>query len=355
MGWDWLNGFTVGTASASPMYAGRAVQDQPVAAPSVAAPPAVPPQPQSLEQQQQAAVDRLNSEVGATATASDSAPKYLGMPSGYDPNVSGYPRNTVQGGGNRRAEVLYVDGAQQVEWSRLKMQAGQGADTITAMKKQLWQAGYYGDKKPDMSGLITSDDEDALAEAMGDANRSGLPSWQDAVLQKELSGSGGGGMSAKDRQRIRADYATGVSDLRSWAYENGVKLGHDRIVRLAEQVALGKKSLDEVKGKLTDTHVAKLYPSVAEDVKAGYSVRDMASPYMTKAAELLDLPDVGLDDPLVQDALTARNDKGESVSMPLWEFEKKVRNDPRFQYSTAAWDEVSSRVSSLGQMFGFTA
>ena len=224
-----------------------------------------------------------------------------------------------------------------------------------ATKRMLYKAGYYGKSYvPVMNNSVTEEDRDAIEKAMVDANLSQHGDWRLTVQAAREVDKGGAKEARKAALQRAADRATAISNLRAYAYNNGVKLPEDFLARKANQIAAGAKGQDEVEAQLTERFVAKQYPALADDLKAGLTVREAAAPYITTFAELLEVPEaeVNLSDPLLKKALQGANEKGEPSYTPLWKFEEEVKKDKRWQYTNNAWDEVGGKVASLMQMFG---
>jgi hypothetical protein len=52
--------------------------------------------------------------------------------------------------------------------------------------------------------------------------------------------------------------------------------------------------------------------------------------------------------------LTGVNDKGEPAATSLWEFQKKLRSDPRWMNTAKAQNEITGVTGKVMQMFGLT-
>lgn len=274
-------------------------------------------------------------------TSSGGKSEWIGMADGYvyDPE-----KHSFEGD---RAPV-YRQGQQDNYWQTL------GNKEIIAAKKLLYQAGYYKDK-PFFSNIITEEDTKALETAMGETNRSDYATWEDAANKRILAitkGDGADGPTRAERQQYKADYHTAVNDLQSFGFENGIKLKNEDVARWAGRAAAGERSLDQTKAHLTDKFISRMYPALKEDLKAGYTVRDAAGPYLQTLTDLLGEANPSLNDPLVRKALQGRTEKGEPTLMPLWQFEEEVKKDKRYQYSDAAWQEEGDKYAQIMGMFG---
>jgi hypothetical protein len=340
MSWgDWLAGFSgFGGAGLWSMGGGFSDEEENKGQ----APPASP------------SLDPTSGAPGA-ASATDK-PKPLGFEDipGFDPATMA--PSITQGGKTAQGRITYYQGMEVSEWGDL------GDKQINKLKKSLYRGGYYGKKLPRMNGVTSKADVDALKELMADANMAGMDyntylaeAGKDPEAVAALKGGGAEGrLTAAER---RAQYATAVTDLRGFAHDNGVALPNDFVKRKAKQVAEGKVSSDELRNQLVDRFVARAYPGLKDDLKAGLSVRDVAAPYISSYAQLLEVPEeqVDLNDPLMKQALQGVNDKGEPAYTPLWKFEQQVKQDKRWQYTDNAWNDVGAKAFEVMKMFGMQA
>jgi len=130
----------------------------------------------------------------------------------------------------------------------------------------------------------------------------------------------------------------------------------------ARSLISGNTTVDTYKKRILD--IAKgLYPGIAEQLNQGLTVKDIADPYVSTMANLLEI-DPGTikwsTDPAIKRALqgqslTATGDKVQKEVTPLWQFEQQVRQDPRWQYTQNATDTASTSLLHLGRDFGFAA
>ena len=88
---------------------------------------------------------------------------------------------------------------------------------------------------------------------------------------------------------------------------------------------------------------------VRDLLSQGYNLDQVYAPYRQQMAAELDLnPDeIDLNDPTLRSAITEKGD------MNIYEFKKALRKDNRWQYSSAANEEVSSSVLNILRDFGF--
>ena len=120
----------------------------------------------------------------------------------------------------------------------------------------------------------------------------------------------------------------------------------------AKQIALGttteQEQLDAIKS------LAKgAFPGWEKQIDAGLSMKQIASPYISTYANILGIDSAGitLSDNLLKQGLQGTDPKTPGA-MPLWEFEKAVRKDPRWANSKDAMDSLSSTGSTILKQWG---
>ena len=91
----------------------------------------------------------------------------------------------------------------------------------------------------------------------------------------------------------------------------------------------------------------------ADRINAGYTVKQIADPYIQSQARLLELnPDsIGLSDPSIQQALMSKDQSGKPAAMSVWEYEQQLRNDPGSgprTPRTRSWEQPRASSSSGG-------
>jgi hypothetical protein len=97
------------------------------------------------------------------------------------------------------------------------------------------------------------------------------------------------------------------------------------------------------------------YPGLSSRIDAGLTVGQIASPYRTAMAELLELGSedaVDWSDPILDEALSFQGEGGEFSMMPLWQFKQKIRKDPRWLSTDNALNTYSSIGTQVLSDFG---
>lgn len=117
-----------------------------------------------------------------------------------------------------------------------------------------------------------------------------------------------------------------------------------------------------ISGELNETDInnqfreqaIRNYPALADRLRAGATLRDIADPYLEVMSEILDVgeDDISFDDPLMQSALNGTSAGDNPTTMSLWEFKKAIRQDPRWASTGDAQDRINTALQSVLADFG---
>lgn len=142
-------------------------------------------------------------------------------------------------------------------------------------------------------------------------------------------------------------------NLRNLARANGVSFTDNWYLSAAKSVASGLSTANDWERDVRE-QAASLFPVYSEKIRSGMNVYDLASPYINTMAQELELDPnmITLDDGYIRSALSGMNDKGDFQPMGLWDFQKKLRQDPRWENTSRAQNEVTSVTGKVMQMFG---
>lgn len=137
------------------------------------------------------------------------------------------------------------------------------------------------------------------------------------------------------------------TDLMGWSARNGLDLSRQAAAKYITNLTVGTQTLDDVKADLRRDYLAGMFPAWADRINDGFDPEIIFQPYKDTASRLLEVENVGFDDPLLRSALQ----NPEQVS--LYDFEKQIRNDPRWQYTDNAFQTYASAGQRIASMFGF--
>jgi hypothetical protein len=135
----------------------------------------------------------------------------------------------------------------------------------------------------------------------------------------------------------------GVAYTRSWldAWTNEIQSGRNSLE--------GWESVMKARAKAA-------YPQFAAQLDAGMTIRDIADPYISTYAQTLEVPEtqVTLNDTAIKKALSQTTADGKTLaSMPLWQFQRQLKDDPRYDRTQQAKDDAFSALGKIGKDFGF--
>jgi hypothetical protein len=182
-----------------------------------------------------------------------------------------------------------------------------------------------------------------------------LHGWDEATIRQEIgrrinsrdvhSGRTFGGKAGEIQQQIRSMY-----------YDMGVPYAPATINQAVRNVLTGSSTVQQTQANLQAAAKSR-YPSLAAQIDAGQTVRQIADPYIQTQAQLLELPPqkITLQDSLVKKGLSQRDSKGQLGMMPLWQYEQTVKADPRWDKTKNAHDAYATMAHKIGRDWGFTS
>ena len=144
---------------------------------------------------------------------------------------------------------------------------------------------------------------------------------------------------------------TDLADLKATARANGLDLDKafgTSIQGWLQKLASGE-SVDTYKNIIRQAAKIGMPEKVASLLDNGVDLSTIYEPYKNLMASTLEIsPEtIGLDDPTLRTAITPQSE------LSLYDFQKMLRKDNRWQYTKQARDEVSTGVQKVLQDFGF--
>lgn len=163
-----------------------------------------------------------------------------------------------------------------------------------------------------------------------------------AEFLKPASGNHFGGQAGSYEDQIRRS----MTDL-------GVFMPEAQLDNQIKQIVAGKQSIQGVNAQLR-TQAASMYPAYSTQINSGMNLSDIASPYMQRAQQLLEMGpgSINIQTPMIKSALQHTQD-GQPTAMPMYDFEKQVRQDPRWLSTNNAQDSFMSNAHQVLVNFGF--
>jgi hypothetical protein len=129
---------------------------------------------------------------------------------------------------------------------------------------------------------------------------------------------------------------------------NGVQLSEDQINLWTQEVQNGK-DIEKVKQDIRNIAAAGMPDNVKKMLAEGTDLSTIYSPYKTQMAAILEINpnDIRLTDPSLTAAI------GPNGEMPIYEYQRSLRKDPRWQYTNNARDAVADGLTTVLKDFGF--
>jgi hypothetical protein len=162
-------------------------------------------------------------------------------------------------------------------------------------------------------------------------------------------------------------YTAQTQDVADYAQTMGVNLSAgdrtnytQRLMGLTDKNGVRvRSSIDDIKSEIRKNTATK-YSVYADQINAGVSLWDLTSNYRQKAADLLEVdPDsIKWDDPLFKDGKVFQSvdpNSGKVVARPLWEADKMIKADSRWQYTKNAADSYDKMTYGILQKFGMVS
>lgn len=133
----------------------------------------------------------------------------------------------------------------------------------------------------------------------------------------------------------------------------GTSMPEAQLDQQIQNIVAGKQSVQGVQAQLR-TQAASMYPAYSSQINSGMNVSDIASPYITRAQQLLEMGQgqMNINTPMIKSALQYTQN-GAPTAMPMYDFEKSVRQDPRWLSTDNAQDAFMSNAHQVLVNFGF--
>jgi hypothetical protein len=132
------------------------------------------------------------------------------------------------------------------------------------------------------------------------------------------------------------------------AAANGLTLSPQQMSEFGKRIAAGE-SPEAIKAIIRSQAALGQPESVKKLLGQGLDLADVYSPYKTAMAKTLEVDPnaITLDDPTLRSAFTPAGEQ------TLYDFQRALRKDPRWQYTNNARTEVADSVTKVLQDFGF--
>jgi hypothetical protein len=121
-----------------------------------------------------------------------------------------------------------------------------------------------------------------------------------------------------------------------------------------QDIIEGRTTMEDVTARYKEQAKA-LFPALREAIDAGMTVRQIADTKIAAKAKILEQPEekINVFDPDIVAALSAKNDKGENVSMTDDEFGRTLFKKPEWLNTKNAKETLRSAADDIVKEFGF--
>lgn len=173
--------------------------------------------------------------------------------------------------------------------------------------------------------------------------------WDENRMRYEI-------LAAAGKSASGGEVASTAAQIRQLANDYGIVLSDQAIMDYATKMAQGAETAESVKGYIL-TQAKSLYPWMADQIDRGFTVRQIADPYLQLAQQELgiDPSTVNLTDPKWSKLLSSVDPKtGQKTMMPLDSALAMIRTDPSFGYDTTSQGRQSATMlaTQLQKSFG---
>ncbi len=170
-------------------------------------------------------------------------------------------------------------------------------------------------------------------------------------IQKQLAS----GVQAINKLKIpegpSGKYFVGIKNL---AYDNGIKLSDADATVYANKIVAGQVDENTIYNTIRES-AASAFPSLADKIKSGLDLKTLASPYIQSMSDILEIPDTAIDlfDPQIRSAMAYTLPDGKVGTKSIYNFEKELRKDDRWQYTNKAREQAAGVATTVLRDFGF--
>lgn len=209
------------------------------------------------------------------------------------------------------------------------------ANKLTAAQKKAATRTQYVTKGGKVTATVTGglDEEQFLIDLF----------QKDKKFAPEIS-------AIKEKKATAEASATEITrqDLIRTALANGINLNPDSIANFEQRLKAGEK-IENIKNTIRETASLGLPDNVKKIVGSGVDLSTVYSPYKSILAQTLEINpnSINLDDPTLRMAI------GPDKEMSLYEYQKVLRKDPRWQYTNQARTEAANIATTVLRDFGF--
>lgn len=154
-----------------------------------------------------------------------------------------------------------------------------------------------------------------------------------------------GDAKAADALR-KGSFGVTLTKLRNAYADNGLPMNDKSLFAMATESSLDTKKF-ESNINLVNLQAKTYFPSLADKIDSGYTVKQLLSPYLQTRANILEEDADGID--LKELQSVAKDPKG---LMNLYDYEVSLRNNPKWRFTKNAQDTMGNLANSIAKTFG---
>jgi len=144
----------------------------------------------------------------------------------------------------------------------------------------------------------------------------------------------------------KGQFGIAYTTLKNAYFENGIPISQ---ATLNKQVLESASNTDRLKANmnLINLQAKTIFPALTDKIDAGYTVKQLLSPYLQSRANILEEDADTIDIKELKDI--AKDPKG---LMNLYDYEVSLRQNPKWRFTKNAQDSMARVASKLAQTFG---
>jgi hypothetical protein len=181
--------------------------------------------------------------------------------------------------------------------------------------------------------------------------------WDDNELRRHLAAAVNWGSLLRHRKSNLGGLAGETLDqMEKLSADYGIKIGGIGVAKTIQKVIMGDSNIESFQSWIK-AKAKSMFPSLAAEIDAGKSVREVADPYIQTMGDILEINPNNLTvfDPKIKSALIRLDKDKQPYSLPLWQFETELRKDPRWYKTKNAQDSLMNVGHSILQSFGLVS
>ena len=153
--------------------------------------------------------------------------------------------------------------------------------------------------------------------------------------------------------KFGGDTLTKIQNFREYANSFGMTYDEAKYRQWGADLFAGNITDSEIEQKIREES-ASAFPALSDQIMKGTSLDALASAYKNTMATLLeiDADSIGYNDVTLRKALQYVGPDGKPAVKPLWQFEKDLKMDPRWQYTNNARNTIDSLSLKVFQDWG---